>query len=57
MGLSHTSGSLYGVVTTIYGVITTPFRVMPDINLNNNQIYLKWIIGVAKQQLVATKTN
>jgi hypothetical protein len=28
MGLSHTSGSLYGVVTTAYEVITTPFIVM-----------------------------
>jgi hypothetical protein len=47
MGLSQTSGSWKEVVISALRVITTPFIVMLDLNPNNGQIYLKWVLGVS----------
>jgi hypothetical protein len=30
----------------MYRVVITSFMVISDFNLKNNQIYLKWIVGV-----------
>jgi hypothetical protein len=44
-------------VPTAYEVTTTPFIVILDLNPNNSQTYLKWVLGVVNEITLANIGN